>query len=137
MGGAICIVAHYLGDYLLSISSATARQAFSSTDLYEEAIRPLLVKHPELVREATIQIATILVDDMGNELKDKDDALMLPTFYSLRCLLNDAKLSRFLPADQLEAARKTLEEAIKLYEGDPDLYDYLNAAYDKLVMRDR
>jgi hypothetical protein len=139
--GAIRFVVHYLGNYLLSISSAAARQAFPFTDLYEEAIRPLLEKYPELVRRATIQIATTLIDNISNELEDKDHMLLLSNFNSLECpkvrgLIDNPELSRLLPADQLEVARKTLEEATELYNSDPDLYDYLTAAYDTLNMLD-
>jgi hypothetical protein len=134
--GAKGLAVYYLGDYLLSISSAAAaRQAFSSADLYEEAVRPLLEKHPEFVREAVIHLATILVDNLSNELKDKDILWQLSSFCStecpkLRCLIDDPELSRFLPADQLEVATETLEEATKLYNDDPDLCDYLTATYD-------
>jgi hypothetical protein len=141
--GAEYIVARYLGCYLASISSDAARQVFSSSNLYEEAIRPLLARYPEIVREATIQLAAVLIEQISNELQeDKDDMLLLSSMYSddcprLRCLIADPKLSQLLPADQIEAVEKTLEEAAKLYNDDPDLYDYLDAAYDVLGMLDR
>jgi hypothetical protein len=90
------------------------------------------------MREATIQIATALIYQVGNELQeDKDDMLPLSGMYSvdcpqLCCLINDPELSQFLPADQFEVATKALAKATKLYNDDPDLYDYLDAAYDVL-----
>jgi hypothetical protein len=139
--GAKHIVASYLDYYLVSISSNAARQVFSSINLYEEAIRPLLEKYPEIMREAAIQIAAVLINKIGIELKDKNDALRLSTIHSTRCpqlccLINDPEIGQFLPADQLEAATKRLEEATKLYNDDPDLYDYLDAAYDRLNMQE-
>jgi hypothetical protein len=130
-------VDRYLDCHLASISSDAARQVFSSSNLYEDAIRPLLARYPEIVREATVQLAAVLIKKISNQLKDKDGALRLSTIYAircsqLRCLINDPELGQFLPADQLEVATKTLEEAAKLYNDDPDLYDYLEAAYDAL-----
>jgi hypothetical protein len=131
------LVIYYVGNYLLSISSDAARQAFSSVNLYEEAVKPLLAKYPELVQKAAIQLAAALVEKISDELKDKDEALLLSGFYSRECtklrgLIENPEFSRFLPADQLEAARRTLEEATKVYNDDPDFYDYLKAAYARL-----
>jgi hypothetical protein len=139
--GAKGIVVSYLRYYLISISSDVARQLFSSSNLYEEAIRPLLEKYPEIVREAAIQLAAVLIKPICNELKDKDDALMLSTSIAIYCpqlryLIDDPEISQFLSADQLEVATKTLEQAAKLYNDDPDLYDYLEAAHDVLNMKD-
>jgi hypothetical protein len=140
--GAKGLVVWYIGGYLLLTSSAAAvRQAFLPNHLYEEAIRPLLEKYPELVRSATIRLATTFVEDISSGLRDKDGPLLLSNFCSLECpkfryLIDDPELSRFLPADQLEVVKKTLEEATELYNDDPDLCDYLAAAYDRLVMQD-
>jgi hypothetical protein len=136
------IAVDHLRYYLVSISSSAARQVFSSSSLYEEAIKPLLEKYPEIVHGATIQVAATLIEHLSIELEDKDDALMLSTSHyidcpQLHCLINDPELSQFLPADQLEVATKMLEETAKLYNDDPDMYDYLNAAYDVLNILDR
>jgi hypothetical protein len=136
--GAKDLVVHYLGYYLLSISSVAAGEALESTELYEEAISPLLTKYPELVREAAIKLATTLIDDISNKLKDMYGTSMISEIYALECpklrsLIDDPKFNRFLPAAQLEVAAKTLEEAAALYSNDPDTYDYLIVAYDMSV----
>jgi hypothetical protein len=133
------IVASHLDYYLVSISSDVARQVFSSSNLYGEAIKPLLARYPEIMRESAIQLTAALIEQIGKELKD--DAVMLASSNSidcpqLRCLIDDPELSRFLHADQLEVATKMLEEAAKLYNNDADLYDYLEAAYDRLNMQE-
>jgi hypothetical protein len=132
------LVIYYIGNYLLSVSSDAARQAFSSVNLYEEAVKPLLAKYPGLVQKAVVRLTAALVDEISDELKGlDDDPYLLSSFYSCECsklrgLIENPEFSRFLPADQLEAARRTLEEATKVYNDDPDFYDYLKAAYARL-----
>jgi hypothetical protein len=137
---ALPFVVHYLDNYLLSNSSAGAREIFSATNLYEEVIRPLIERQPELMRSATIRFATTLLEKLSDILED-DQPSRLSIFNAIECpqlccLVDDPNLSQFLSADQLEAAKKTLEKATKRYNADPELHDYLSAAHETLEMLD-